>query len=257
MSYPKSIAAFFEHLALPRSSEVGKRIFKKLFYKNGQLNATDKKAFQEDIDFIEIRNSLSPSSANIQAYRDDENEYEEIQILHVALSSGKRVSRIADVIQKAIPYPVVIVASCNDDICINAALKRINKADQSKLVIEEAHETGWFSLASPEEWQQDFLKQLHATTFSFQNLYDFYTDAVNRIIAFKCASHTGEYTLLPQEGGKAPDRASSLQRLEELEKELAGVRNQLKKEKNMGGKVRLNILSKSIKDAIAGLKKNL
>ena len=250
MSYPKSIAEFFEHLALPRSSEVGKRIFKKLFYENGQLNATDKKAFQEDIDFIEIRNSLSPSSSNIQAYRDDENEYEEIQILHVALSSGKRVSRIADVIQKAVPYPVVIVASCNDDICINAAFKRINKADQSKLVIEEAHETGWFSLASPEEWQIDFLKQLHAATFSFQNLYDFYTDAVNRIIAFKCASHTGEYTLLVQEDGQAPDRASSLQRLEELKKELAGVRNQLKKEKNMGTQVQLNTRCNEIKNQI-------
>lgn len=257
MSYPESIAEFFENLALPRSSEIGKRIFKKLFYENVQFNATDKKAFQEDIDFIEIRNSLSPTSSNIRAYMDAENEYEEIQILHVALSSGNRVSRITDAIQKSIPYPVIIVASCNNDICINAAVKRINKADQSKLVIEETHETGWFSLASPEEWLQDFLRQFNATTFSFQNLYDFYNDAINRIIAFKCASHTGEYTLLPHEDGKIPGRASLLQRLKALEMDLAGVRDQLKKEKNMGGKVRLNILSKHIKNEIESLSKNL
>jgi len=250
MSYPESIAEFFENLALPRSSEVGKRIFKKLFYENGQLNATDKKAFQEDLDFIEIRNSLSPTSSNIRAYMDAENEYEEIQILHVALSSENRVSRITDAIQKSIPYPVIIVASCNNDICINTAVKRINKADQSKLVIEETHETGWFSMTSPEEWQQDFLKLFRATSFSFQNLYDFYKDAVNCITAFKCASHTGEYTLLPQKGGKTPDRADALQRLEELEKELTRVRNQLKREKNMGTQVQLNTRCNEIKNQI-------
>lgn len=100
---------FYEKLALPDSCYLGKRIYKKLFYENTQLNATDKKSFSNDIETIEWSYTLKPETINIARYEDDEREYFEIAVIEVTLKEPKRYKRIGQIIQGAIPYPVLIV----------------------------------------------------------------------------------------------------------------------------------------------------
>ena len=174
----RTIDQFHENLAVPDACHLGKRLFKKQFYEHGQLGATDKKAFVEDIDNIEWRYTLKPSTINIPKLEDDEREYLEIAILQVMLTVADRHLRIASVIQKAIPYPLLIVFVCGSRLAITAADKRINRADANKIVTEAIYDTGWIDMAAPDAAQAAFLSDFRATNFSYRNLHDFYQGAV-------------------------------------------------------------------------------
>ena len=254
MDFPATIENFYSNLAVPESCYLGKRLFKKHFYENGQLNATDKKAFKEDIESIEWKYTLKPSTINIQSFEDDTHEYLEVALIQVTLSSDERHSRIAAVIQKAIPYPVVIVFSYDSSIALNVSMKRINRANSNKMVVESYHDTGWISLESPEDWQSSFLDDFQIKNLSFQNFFQFYQDIAEHITAYNCAVYTGAYSLAPSEHREGVDRREALKELERLERELTELRNKLKHEKNLGNQVQLNTKSKQIKDRIDVIK---
>lgn len=95
----------YEKLSIPDSCYLGKKIFKKLFYENAQLNATDQKAFTHDIEDIEWKYTLKPDTINIARYADEEREYDEIAVIQVNLEESHRYKRIAQVIREL--YPIL------------------------------------------------------------------------------------------------------------------------------------------------------
>ena len=103
------IDVLYNKLGIPESCHLGKRIFEKLFHENTKLGATDKRAFREDIDIITWQYTLKPSTIPIQAYEDEQREYQEVAVLQVDLKTQNRTSRIAEIIHRAIPYPLVTV----------------------------------------------------------------------------------------------------------------------------------------------------
>ena len=255
MTTATALDQFYETLAVPDRCMLGKRLFKKQFYENAQLNVTDRKAFVEDIDSIEWRYTLKPSTINIPKFEDETREYLEIAILQVGLNATGRHGRIAGIMQKAIPYPVVIVFTEGDKIAINAADKRINRADANRIVVETTHDTGWIDLAAPEPWQAAFLDDFRVTNFSFRDFLAFYGDIVQRIVALNCAVHTGRYELVSGETASTTDRLQALKQIEQLQRDETETRNKLKKEKNMGTQVQLNTRVKEITDRIEAIKK--
>lgn len=257
MSNARNIEDFYTNLGLPEACSLGNRLFKKQFYEHGQLVAADKKAFVEDIEGIDWSYTLKPSTINIPKLEDDAHEYLEIAVLQVMLTAIERHARIASVIQKAIPYPLLIVFVRGQHMAIHAADKRINRADANKIVVEASYDTGWIDISAPSAEQDAFLSDFRATNFSYRNLHDFYQDAVARIIALNCAAHSGRYT--PPDETKRPkaDRLAALRQMEKLHQERAETRNKLKKEKNLGTQVNLNTLIKQLSDSIEAIRKEI
>lgn len=252
-----TLEEFYKNMAVPDACVLGKRIYKKQFYENSQLNAADKKTFVEDIDGIEWRYTLKPSTINIPKLEDETHEYLEVAVLQVSLIAKERNSRIAAVIQKAVPYPTLIVFVCDNQIALNAADKRINRVDSNKIVVETTHDTGWMSLEEPETWQAAFLKDFCLTGFSYRNFFDFYQDMTKRIIALNCAAHTGRYSLEAGSDCSGMDRLAILRQLEKLDQEISENRNKLKHEKNLGTQIQLNTRIKQISDRIEAVKQEL
>jgi hypothetical protein len=248
---------FYQFMMVPESCALHKRIFKKHFYENGKLNAADKKAFSEDITNIEWRYTIKPSTINIPRFEDEQREYLEIAFLQIELNSRKRAGRIAQVVQKTIPYPLIIIFECNDHIALNLAEKRINRADSNKIVTETFYDTNWIDLGAPKLWQQEFLKDFCIKNFSYRDLCAFYQDALKRIIALNCAEHNERYALESGEGLLTENRARSLKEIEKLHQEQGEIRNKLKSEKNMGTKVQLNTQMKKANDRIEAIKREL
>ncbi|WP_366555344.1 DUF4391 domain-containing protein [Aquibaculum sediminis] len=256
----RNLDQFYDNLSLPDACVLSKRLFKKQFYQHGQLGAADKKAFVEDIDGIEWRYTIKPSTINIPKHENDTLEYLEIAILQVVLTAAERHLRIAAVIQKAIPYPLLIVFVCGSRLAITATDKRINRADANKIVAEGSYDTGWIDLTAPDAAQTAFLNDFRVTKFSYRNLYDFYQDAVARIIALNCAVHTGRYAL-QAEADKTPkgktERLEALRQIEKFHQERSELRNKLKKEKNLGTQVSLNTRIKQLSDRIEAARNKL
>jgi len=242
LSYHKSgkpLIDFFSKLEIPDSCYLGKRIFKKLFYENTKLNATDKNAFVNDIEEIEWAYTLKPETINIQRYEDDEHEYLEVAILQVILKENLRYKRIAEIIQRAIPYPVVIIFRHDLSIALNLAFKRINRADQNKIMVKEFHHTDWIDLKNPLAHEIKFLEKLAIKSFSYNNFYEWYSDFLQRVVALNCAQISGNFELNHEEPGI--DRIAELEQIYNLEQKQTELRSALKKETQLSKKVDLNM----------------
>ena len=246
---------FYNYMAIPEKCLLNKPLFKKLFQEHADLDITDKKALKDDIDKIRWVYTLKPSTLNIEPYRGDVREYDEIAIIQINLTSAARAQRIAAFVNKAIPYPIMLVFSFADTIAISVADKRINQADKAKWVIEDAWITAWFDPDAPNEAQQKFMQDLAIKNLSFVNFYAFYTDIKNRVIALNSATRSGSYQMISAE--KTNDRRVSLTKITELERKITELRSALKKETQFNKKLELNVSVKERQEAIRQLEQKL
>ena len=103
------VRKFYNATAFPESALLEKRVFKKLIRENVQLGTADEKALKEDVSTITWQYALKPNNARILPFEDETREYLEVAVLEVALRSRKREDRIANVLHRAIPYPVILI----------------------------------------------------------------------------------------------------------------------------------------------------
>ena len=246
---------FYGFLNIPDTCYLGKRIFKKLFYDHATLNSTDKKAFSNDIDLIEWTYTLKPSTINIPRYVDEDYEYLEIAVIEVILIEPLRYKRIAQIIQRAIPYPAVIVFKHGLFIALSLAQKRINRSDQSKIMEEEFFDTPWINLEDPSDQETGFLKSLNTNTFSFHHFYGWYADFLQRIVALNCSRHSGAFQVEPAKTDV--DRVEELKAIYDLEQQQCQLRSDLNKETQFSRKVDINIQLKKITKEIEQHKLNI
>jgi len=260
-----NVEAFYEYLAMPKTCLLGKRIYKKQFHDNAKLTSADKKALSEDVDTIEWRYTLKPSTINISRYVTEELDYSEIALLYVRLKEAKRQQLIGKLLQRSIPYPMILVMEHEGGLLIQVADKRINQADNEKMVIESFLDTGWIHLLEPSDIQQSFLDDFCVTGFSYANFYTFYQSIVQRIIALNCAEQTGRYTLLESsedmdDSNKkepAQRRIEHLRTLDELEKQQISLRSALKRESQFNQRLELNMKIKKLAQEMDSVKEQL
>ena len=82
-------------------------------------------------------------------------------------------------------------------------------------------------------------------------------DIVKRIIAFNCAQHTECYVVGLDDNAMKSDKLEGLRKIDQLQMEVTELRNKLKKEKNMGTQVQLNMRVKKVTDRIETIKQTL
>ncbi len=249
------IQGFLDGLGIPEKCFLNKTLFKRLFLESGMLDITDKKALKDDINKIRWLYTLKPSTINIEPFKDDEREYGEVAILQIDLASAIRVKRIAAFVNKAIPYPLIIIFTHGDMIALNIADKRISQTDKVKWVVEDGWITSWLNPSAPDKSEQQFLSGLAIKNLSFLNFYAFYADVKNCVIALNSAQRSGEYTITTK--AQTNVRLKSLRRLDELEKKMVELRVLLKQEPQFNLKLKLNVAVKECQDAIAQLVKKL
>jgi hypothetical protein len=258
--------AFLQSLEIPKACELNKPVFKKMFLdasdgNKSVLDAADKTSLKEDVEKIRWLYTLKPNTINIAPYKDDELEYPEVAVLHIELSNPNRVKRIAHFIHRAIPYPLILLFTCNieeqESLMVALAFKRINQADKEKWVIDDSIRTGWISFSDTSEAELNFLSSLRVNDLPFSNFYVFYQAIAKRVVAVICAEHSNVFSLddTPKKGSE--NRLDKLRELEKLTAKKSELANKLKKENQMGKQVDLNTQIKNINDKIAKIKSSL
>lgn len=257
---PRTLESFIDYLSIPKSCELNKPVFKKLFLENGVLDIADKTALKDDVEKIRWLYTLKPATINIAGHVDGERDFSEVAILQVELTSTKRLKRIATFIQRSIPYPLVLLFTQGNQVCLSVADKRINQADKEKWVVEDILYTDWIELAAPTAAQAAFLGDCNINSFSFTNFLSFYKSLADRVIAINCASHSGRYERDVADNIENRPGEGRLERLRELEKlnlKKAEIANKLKKEKQLGRQVELNTQIKKINDELEKIKETI
>ena len=136
------IEALYEKMMIPESCRLGKRVYKRLFHENAKLSATDKKALSDDVDTILWQYTFKSTTIPIQPYENDQREYHEVALLQVNLKQTGRVNRLAEIVHRAIPYPLFVVFVSDTTCSISLAYKRFSKAEKEAIVAEGFQATG-------------------------------------------------------------------------------------------------------------------
>jgi hypothetical protein len=287
------LSKIYEHLNLPDKTYLGTRVAKKQLLENSALSSSDKKAVQEDIEAIIWRNTLKNTTINIAPFQeaieinDDQTkhsepesyqlEYNEIAVIEVTIRATTRAKKIAEVIQRAIPYPVLVILSLvelgqsskpshkgDSEPCVilNLATKRLSKADHSKLKVERFYQSSNITLKhfESDSIENKFLKTLSVEKQSFVNFYEFYMGWVKQFLALEKSKHTNKFAEGDNQSidiAKANLQAQLLDSISSLESKLAGIRQNITKEGQINRKVELNIQAQKFKNELSLLKSEL
>jgi hypothetical protein len=236
-------------MGIPASCRLNKRIFKKLFHENSQLGATDKKAFKDDIDKVIWMFKLEPNSVSIPAFTDDEREYLEVAILQVDCKTQKRSGRIAQIIHRAIPYPLMLVFSYESSVLISMAHKRFSQSEKGAIVADEFHTSDWIDLTCPTDVHTSFLSSLKLSRLPHSNLFTTYSALVDCMICLECARLTGAFSVQEKKQDYAL-RRESLAKCHQLESEINQLKTEISKEEQFNRRVELNVKIKNLESKL-------
>lgn len=224
-------------IGFPESAYLHKRIAKKQFIESGELVASDKKLFRENVKNVYWEYTLKPSTCPVLPYRDNEREYLEVAVLQVEMNSQKGHKRIAEIIHRVIPYPLMLgFYTEGGDIALSIAPKRFSQAEHGAFVAERFFTTGWMELAIENgelrmensdqlsTLNSQFLTSLAWDTVPLQTYGTLYNAWTDRFTGYECSVLSGTFTI-----GKAGERLEQLTRCREIESRISELRGQLKK----------------------------
>lgn len=243
----------FELLGLDKVKYLGRKLDKKMFYDNGDLSKEDKKIFIDYIDRIEMSYILNSSTLNIAPFVNDEYYYEAIVYLKVKLKQQDKVDKISKIINNNIPNPLVIIYEFDKEYCISTALKRLNKTEKNKTLVDESNITNWFNMNSLSEGDRKFIDSISLRKLPYTNLFDFYKTINDKIYIFKISDKLGEYEDISDKKTLEENKQIS-EKIQSLEVELKKILNKLKKESQFNKKMELNIKATEINKEIEDLK---
>ena len=237
-----------EYLNIPSSCMVGNTIFKKLFYENVDLSTSDKTLFVDGISKITWLYCLKPETINIKPFKDDIRDYPEIEVIEVEVLKDAKLRRIAEIIMRTIPYPMLLIFKLEDKEQLYVAHQRANQNDSSKNTIEEFISTEWLNNDSL------LFEKLNIKQMRFTNFYALYSDIVDTISIYNVSYIMPSNPVLT--GLEARLLSSSI---EVLEQEIASLKAKLNKETQFNRKMEINIKIKKLEkeelNIIGGLSK--
>jgi hypothetical protein len=221
-------------LGYPPACKIDRVVFKKMFHDAGDLSRADKTLLTDSVDKITWAYNLKRENTMIPPYQDEVRKYEEVQVMHVLLKQPKGIRRLAEIIMRAIPYPMLLIFEHHDRLAVALAHQRGSLADSAKNTLEEL----WISDFLPP--QAPLFTNLRHDGQRFTNFFDYYTDLVDAL-CWAMAQSAGAPVEVT--GEQARD---ILHGIASLDARIATLRAELKKETRFNRKMELNIEMKQL-----------
>ena len=238
-----SAVAFYSHLGFPEASQLDRRIYKRLVLEHGQLTNADKKTLSEDVSGLTWKYTLKPSTVQVLPYEDDEQEYLEIAVIEAILTNRRKATRIAEMIQRAIPYPLLLLIVEAEEFCVCVARKRFSRSEKGSIIAEDLLCSPWIKeplTGNDQRFCEAFALQ-RLSQSDFRALYD---DMVRVVLAHTCAKLTGQFAIRPEDS--TADRRQRLERCHSIKREISSLRVAIHQEAPFAQKIELNTQIKTL-----------
>lgn len=229
-------------LNIPEECRIDNTIFKKMFIENSDLNSADKKILSNVIDKIVWRYSIKEATCYIRPYEDDVRGYDEVEIIEISLKERQKEGRIAEMVMRAIPYPMLLLLMEGNEFKLFVAHQRKNQSDVSKNVLGDIISTAWTS-------DTNALAEIAYEKLDKSNIYSFYSNIVDNISIYtaKASGAVENYEEITGEEAR-----QITERREEILQEISALRSKLKQETQFNKKMELNIKIKRLEGEIDG-----
>lgn len=248
-------------LGLPDSCRVDQRVPKKLLAENGAPTTADKRQINDGIEEIQWVAALKPNTIGVAEYRDDVREYLEIAVLTVTMRAADAKStktvRLAELVHRAVPYPVLLLLKSGQRVTLSLAHKRWAQNEAGKVVLDG----GVVSVALPDDAPSttalsSFRQALALTSLHQTTLFGLYQGWIDSAQALLAARLTGTFKTADSPE-QAAARRQALQECERLELEATRLRTQAAKEKQLARQVELNLALKRVQAQLAEARQQL
>ena len=233
-------------LALPGSALVNRRVPKSMLVENGAPTPGDKRRIRDGIEEIRWLAALKPTTIGVAEYRDEAREYLEITILQVTLRGGARADRIIELMHRAVPYPVFLIAWKGETPGISLAHKRWSLGEAGKTVVDGDIIAAELGDDFPIELSSAFCDSLSLSHQPRTTLYGLYQGWIDQLQALRVASVTGDFWV-PTSPVVAADRSIALREYLRLDAQIKDLRAAAGKEKQLARQVELNLKLKNLR----------
>lgn len=247
------LVAAFE---LPESTCLDQRVPKKLLVENGAPTAADKRRITEGIEEIVWVAALKPTNIGVPEYRDEEREYLEIALLTVTLRPEAKGARLAELVHRAVPYPVVLLMVQDRGVVLSLAHKRWSQGEAAKTVLDGELICADFRGQVDRDQELSFREALAVAHQPRSTLYSLYQGWMDTVLALQVTRLTGRFTL-PGSPEQAQARHKALRDCEALEAAIAALRSAAAKEKQIHRQVELNLEQKQLQAKLATVREML
>jgi hypothetical protein len=232
-------------LALPESTRVEQRVSKTLLFEQAAATAADRRTIKEGIEALWWLATLKPSNIGVPAFADEQREYLEIAVLHlttrVAAAKGAKLTRLIELLHRAIPYPVLLLVE-SETTLLSLAHKRWAQNEKDRMVLEEDYpHTTEITDGDPEAFWGGLALNNQPQT----NLFSLYEGWLACLLALDAWRETGQYRP-PRNIDHLPRQRQCLHQARELAEETERLRKQAAKERQMARQVELNLQIKQL-----------
>jgi hypothetical protein len=195
-----------ELLKLPINTQVNRIIPKNTF--DSYTNTRQKKLFTDKVLRIMWLHKLSKLTTNLPS-----KDIQEIQVFRIELKACEAIPQILNIIDKAIPYPIIFLVQCGEKVYCATSVKHPHPTNENNSVVDWTFTSDWmeatkFSLklnlkGSIDEAHKDFCLQLSGR-------YDLKKKSIDQIVKFQ-----QEKQALESEIGKLKQQISRSKRFKE------------------------------------------
>jgi len=192
----------------PVKARFGRKIAKSKLYENASVNTKLKDKFINQVDKIIWQYKLAPSTLNLDAT----DKVPEIQVFDIFIKSNQIDQALLEVIDKAIPLPIIFQIHRDNKVKVKAAYKRPSGSANNKWVIESYFESEWLD--------KDTAKQPMPQALDLGKLYE---QILKSLMPVEVTSSKTMQTLDEQVG--------IINQISSLQKELDKLNSKYKKEK--------------------------
>lgn len=250
------VNSLIEALDLPASSRVDQRVPKKLLLENGAPTAADKRLINDGIEELFWLAALKPTTIGVPEYRDEVREYLEIAVLRLTLRTKAKVTRLVELVHRAVPYPLLLLTEQGERPSLSAAHKRWSQGIAGKTVLEgDIVAAEWDTEYDGERWPA-FRDALALGKEPRNTLFLLYQGWIDTLLALQAARLTGAFSVAAN-AEHAAARRDALKECSRLEAEIARLRATATKEKQMSRRVELNLELKRVEAAIVAARAKL
>ena len=192
----------------PTKARVANKLPKNKLYENASVNTKLKDKFVNQIEKIVWQYKLAPDTLNLDAT----DKVPEIQIFDVFLKTKEVDQVLLEVIDKAIPLPIIFQIHKGNKVKIKAAYKRPSESANNKWVIESYFESEWLD--------KDTAKQPMPQALDLGKLYE---QILKSLMPVEVVSSKTTQTL--------DEQVDKINKINSLQKELDKLGSKYKKEK--------------------------
>jgi hypothetical protein len=246
-------------LGLPASCRVDQRVPKKLLVENGAPTSADKRLINDTIEEVQWLAALKPNTVGVAEYRDDEREYLEVAVLCVTARPAQQAggagagasapakpvntTRLAELVHRAVPYPVLLLLAAPQGLFLSLAHKRWAQNEAGKVVLDGDPVTVDLPLDLGAE--HAFVQALAMIRQPQASLLTLYQGWIDCLTAWQVAQYTGTF-IKDETLAQAATRRSALHRCRELDFRIASLKTAASKEKQMARQVAVNLEIKAL-----------